>query len=547
MARGLALIAAIAVSLLAVSGAGGAATQQTPKRGGTVVIGGAPLREPACLNAYLQRCFITGNPMGLALRGPFSIGADNAYRPDLVSHVDYTITPPYTLTYHLRPEARWSDGVPIRARDFVFTHAALRSVKEEILEADARVYSRMRVTALDAKTVRVVLRSRFASWRGLFPYILPSHALRGEDFSKVWLSGINNPKTGGSIGSGPFLVESWARGRAVTFVRNPRYWRSHPPYLDRLVLRFCNPCAALADEQVGWMRAGEVDVLHSPVLSGAQVQELRALPGVSALVGRGVNWEHLDIRTGEGGHPSLRHKRVRQALAYGIDRAALARALHVQIDRRYPPSDSALFLTYSAPYQPNWRRYRRNQAEARRLLEREGCGRGTDGIYACDGRRLSLRLATLAANARREQTLKLIQGQLRQVGIEIVPVYAPGNVLFNQILPKGDFDLALFSWITFPDSPGASVGLYGCQGDQNYSGYCQRLVTRDLDQAQRVLDPARQADVLNRADVQLAKDVPVIPLFENPHVVAHSTKVRNVRPTAQVDPFVGVENWWLAD
>lgn len=85
-----------------------------------------------------------------------------------------------------------------------------------------------------------------------------------------------------------------------------------------------------------------------------------------------------------------------------------------------------------------------------------------------------------------------------------------------------------------------------CRGVQNFAGYCQRLLTSDLDQAQRILNPARQAAVLNRADAKLASDVPVIPLFENPQVVAHRTHVRNVRITAQLDPFVGVENWWLA-
>ena len=543
--------AAIVVSLLAVSGAGGAGAQ-TPKRGGTVVVGGAALREPGCLNAYLERCDSNlpnvGSLMGLALRGPFRIDpAANAYRPDLISGAEYTTTPPYTVTYHIRPEARWSDGVAITARDFVFTHAAVRSVTQELLEADAETYAIVRrVTAVDAKTVRMVLRSRYSGWRGLFPHILPSHALQGESFSRVWSNGIRNPKTGRPIGSGPFLVESWQRGRTVTFVRNPRYWKSHPAYLDRLVARFCEPCAAISDEQVEWMRAGEVDVLHSSQLSGTQVQELRSVPGVRALAVPGANWEHLDIRIGDGGHPSLKRKRVRQALAYGIDRAALARALHVQIDPRYPRSDNALFLTYSTHYQPNWRRYRYSPSNARRLLEQEGCRKAADGIYECDGRRLSLRLATLGGSARRRQTLELIQGQLRQAGIEIVPVYAPPNVLFTQIVPGGDFDLALFSWLTRPGSAGTMVVLYGCGAVQNFSGYCQRLVTRDLDQAQRILDPTRQAEVLNRADAQLARDVPVIPLFENPTVVAYRTRVRNVGITAQLDPFVGAEDWWLA-
>lgn len=158
-----------------------------------------------------------------------------------------------------------------------------------------------------------------------------------------------------------------------------------------------------------------------------------------------------------------------------------------------------------------------------------------------------LRLATLGANARREQTLELIRRQLRRAGIEIVPVYAPPSGLFGQILPNGSFDLALFSWLSYPDSPGGLVDLYGCGGVQNFSGYCQRLVTRDFDQARRNLDLARQAGVLNRADAQLARDVPVIPLFENPSVVAYRTSVRNVGITAQLDPFVGVENWWLAE
>ena len=248
---------------------------------------------------------------------------------------------------------------------------------------------------------------------------------------------------------------------------------------------------------------------------------------------------------GAGGHPALKRKAVRQALAYGIDRVALARAINGQFDARYPPSDSAVFLTNSPHYQPHWSRYRYRPAEARRLLEREGCRREPDGVYACDGRRLSLRLATIAGNARRQQTLEVIQRQLRQVGIEILPVYAPRDVLFGPILEGGNFDLILFSYLRFPDSPGTTVGLYGCGGVQNHAGYCQRLVTRDLDQAQRILDVNRQAQVLNRADAQLAKDVPVIPLFQNPYVVASDTNVRSVGLTAQLDPFVGVENWWL--
>ena len=197
--------------------------------------------------------------MGLALRGAFKVGPGFTWQYDLVSDVDFTTRPPFTLTYRIRTEARWSDGVPITAQDFEFTHDTLLGLPEEDRSGLGLEFVR-RVTAVDAKTVRVVLRSRYGGWRGLFSRVLPRHALRGEDFSTVWLSGLSDPKTGRAIGSGPFLVGSWQRGRAVTFARNPRYWEPHTSHLDRIVLRFCESCGDPVAEQIEWLRARELDL-----------------------------------------------------------------------------------------------------------------------------------------------------------------------------------------------------------------------------------------------------------------------------------------------
>ena len=60
------------------------------------------------------------------LQKPFDVGPDFTYEESLVSRVDYTRRRPFTLTYHIRPEARWSDGVPVTAQDFIFTLQAIR-------------------------------------------------------------------------------------------------------------------------------------------------------------------------------------------------------------------------------------------------------------------------------------------------------------------------------------------------------------------------------------------------------------------------------------
>ncbi len=88
--------------------------------------------------------------------------------------------------------------------------------------------------------------------------------------------------------------------------------------------------------------------------------------------------------------------------------------------------------------------------------------------------------------------------------------------------------------------------IFGCGGAQNYTGYCQRLVTAHLNQAERMLDERAQARVLNRADRGLASDVPTIPLYQGVLPVAYDTSVRNF-VFLPWNPLWNAENWWLAE
>lgn len=257
------IVAGLVAVALAASPAAGSA--QSPRAGGTVLLGG--FREPACLNVLLAKCYASGHPTGAlavlllaekVLEPAFYVGPDFTWRTRLVSSVTFTRKPPFTLTYRIHRRARWSDGVPITARDFVFTLRTKIARKADLPEFERPVVERVRsVRAVDAKTVRVVLKSRFASWRVLFGSILPKHALAGENLALVWSDGIVNPKTGRAIGSGPFLVQRWERGSRLTLVRNPRYWGPRPAYLDRLVL----PFRMGSNDPVEWFRSGEADVV----------------------------------------------------------------------------------------------------------------------------------------------------------------------------------------------------------------------------------------------------------------------------------------------
>ena len=423
------LAAAIAVSLLAVSGAGGAGAQ-TPKRGGTLVIRVLG-PEPACLNVLPMSCNQGGQAYWSekVLQKPFDVGPDFTYEESLVSRVDYTRRRPFTLTYHIRPEARWSDGVPITAQDFIFT---LRAIRRHATPEFRDLHSPIRsARAVDRKTLRVVLRPRSASWPDFFGNILPSHALRGSDLAQVWSDRIDDPRTGRAIGSGPFLVERLERGRQLVLRRNPRYWGPHPAYVERLVIRFALSATDPSDE----LRSGELDVAMG--VPPAVVPAVRRQPGMRLVTSTGINFEHLDVQLGPNAHPALRNKLVRRALAYGIDRTALVRQIWGEVDSSARALDSAVHLAQSRYYEPNWGAYRYRPAEARRLLEQAGCRRGADGIFSCGGERLSLRFVTSPVVSSRAQALPLIQAQLRAAGVEVVPVFAAPRGVLRPDPPAG--------------------------------------------------------------------------------------------------------------
>jgi peptide/nickel transport system substrate-binding protein len=537
-----ALAAAVVASLLAVSGAGGAATQQTPKRGGTVVIAGGI--HVACLNPLSALCgdrqasSSGGLPLELiqTLEGDFQTEPDLTYQPDLLSSVTWTRKPPYRLTYRIRPGARWSDGVPVTASDFVFSFKAFLKMFDLLFDDPLRTIRR--VQALDAKTFRVTLRSRSAQWHYFFFIVLPRHALVGQDLTSIWQKGIDDPSSGRAIGTGPFLVRSFDQlSGELTLVRNPRYWGPHKAYLDQIIFRD-------VQDPIEAIREGAVDLV--PDVPQGGVLELRQAPGVKVVAGPGRFWEHFEIRIGPGGNPLLRKRSIRQALAYGIDRAAIVRKLFGDVVPAAKPIDSAIFLKQSPNYRANWQIYSHRPAEARKLLERTGCRRGMDGIYVCGGERLSLRFVTTAGNPNRQRTLELVQAQLRRVGIEVTPVYAPPSALFGQILPSGDFDVILFA-LDFSQELFYRFSLFGCGGGQNYSGYCNAQVTRDLRASRFRLDQDARATPLNRVDVQMARDVPVIPLYQRPHFFAYRASLHGVRENLLEGLNWNSEDWWLAE
>jgi ABC-type transport system substrate-binding protein len=89
---------------------------------------------------------------------------------------------PQTITYQIRPDARWSDGTPISADDFIYLWQNSNGTNPKIDTVTTVGYDRIKqVTgSADGKTVTVVFNQNFADWQGLFVNLLPAHYMRRQ-------------------------------------------------------------------------------------------------------------------------------------------------------------------------------------------------------------------------------------------------------------------------------------------------------------------------------------------------------------------------------
>ena len=231
--------------------------------------------------------------------------------------------------------------------------------------------------------------------------------------------------------------------------------------------------------------------ISSPVM-GAQALELhrQRAPGIRIDSTLGGAWEQFAIRQGPGGHPALRKRLVRQAIAYGIDRAVIARAAaaldlasaaasrpldsvvslgaepvpRAELERVSPPAGPGAAAAPAGGLPPRSRRHLRLRRQPALAPLRDDCGRTATGAHG------EARAGSAAGGGDRGRPC------LRAV------LSRPG--LPNSLQVRGDFDVLLHAWFQGPETQGP-VNIFGCQQPRNYTGYCDRLVTRDLVDARR--------------------------------------------------------------
>jgi peptide/nickel transport system substrate-binding protein len=543
--RRLWLVAGAALAALAIAATGSARVSgpdsASAKKAGTLVFGAEQGGGPDwCLNLILDvDCAAFWNVMFQTpvIRGAFLFTPQFTYKPDLISR--YTLkTKPMRVTYYIRKNARWSDGVPVSGKDWRFTWqtAVNPKYKDHI---DPLGWEDIRSITGNGKVVNVTFKRNFAAWRGLFTYVLPQHALQGTDMLTVWNDCICNPKKGNApIGNGPFLLTRFDRGAGVTLTRNPRGWYGKRAKLDSIVFRFITN----TNSEIQAIRSGEVDAIYpQPQLALA---DLRNQSGLRVVTHLGLQWEHIEIQQGAKGNPLAKQKWLRQALITSINRSAAARALYGTLNPKVGVLNSLTRLTNEKTYNPkHFSKWNYNPAKVASMMNAHGCSKGGDGIYRCGGTKVSFDFASTTGNALRALAFTIFQDQAQKAGVELKNAFVPAGTLFGSKLPAHDFDLAMFTFLVTVD-PHYVVANFSCGSGPNYTEYCNRTVTNLLARSDRQLNMAKRLALVNKAGTIIGNDVPMIPLFQRPTYLVYKTSVKGMldNPSSQ-GPSFNAENW----
>jgi peptide/nickel transport system substrate-binding protein len=535
-----ALLAALAIAATGSARVNGSDSASAGKAG-TLVFGAEQGGGPDwCLNLILDvDCNAFWNVVFQTpvIRGAFLVTPDFKYKPDLISRYKLQ-TRPMRVTYYIRANARWSDGVQVTGKDWRFTWqtATNPKYKEHI---DPLGWEDIRSVTGNGKVVKVTFKKNFAAWRGLFNYVLPQHALAGTDMLTVWNDCICNPKKDNApISNGPFLLTRFDRGSGITLTKNRRGWYGKPAKLDSIVFRFITN----TNSEIQAIRSGEVDAIYpQPQLALA---DLRGQAGLRVVTHLGLQWEHIQIQQGAKGNPLAKQKWLRQALITSLNRSAAARALYGTLNPRVGVLNSVSRLTNERTYNPkHFNKWNYNPAKVNQMMNAHNCSKGGDGIFRCGGTKVSFDFASTTGNALRALAFTIFQDQAQRAGIELRNGFVPAGTLFGSKLPAHDFDLAMFTQIVTTD-PHYVVSTFSCGSPSNYMEYCNRTVTNLLGRSDRELNDAKRLALVNRAGAIMGNDVPVIPLFQRPTYFVFKTSVKGMvdNPTSQ-GPSFNAESW----
>ena len=428
-----------------------------------------------------------------------------------------------TYTFTLHDGVKFHDGRVLTSADVKYT---LDLVFSSEFGKSASFYEgtgadkRSLIKSVEAPDGRTVVVTLIKPWVGLLSNLVPVAIIPKDSYE----SQKEHP-----LGTGPFKFIRYDSAQQVCDVEAfPDYWEGAPK-LQQVRVRVISDMNALQAE----LQAGRVDIAPLPTsLSPDAVKRLESDPNLQVKVFSGSNVNLLTINTAS---PPLDNVKVRQALAYAIDRESLIKSLLLG----YGKIAHSIIPEESWAYSPG-QTYSYDPARAKQLLDEAGF-RDPDG----DGPRMRFdkpvvyKLSGSSVSGR--QYAGVIQNYLKEVGIPAEIQTPEQNTLLDE-LRRGNFQIAYTQWVGGNQDPIFYKDLFATseiptqtRTSRNRSRYSNKELDALLDEAVNTFDRQKSLELYKKIQDIVSRDVPVFPLWYQSNIVIAKKSVGNIQVNASGD------------
>ena len=485
-----------------------------PAYGDTLVEG--TIGEPSVLIPMLAGDSASHSVAGLVFNGLVKYDTDLSVIGDLAESWD--ISPDgLVITFHLRKGVKWADGTEFTADDVMFGYKTI--IDEKTLTAYKEDFLQVKkAEVLDKHTFRVTYEKPFApaltSWGNLV--VLPKHLLEGKDITKSELT--RNP-----VGVGPYKLTKWVPGQELILDSYRDYFEGRP-YIDRYVYRIIPDPATMFLE----LRAGGIDMMGlTPIQYTKQTENDFFRKNFQKFRYPVFSYTHMAFNLK---HPWFKDKRVRQAIAYAIDKQEI---VDVVLFGLGSPATGP-YVPHTWPYNPNVKKYEYNPEKAKQLLKNAGWeDHDGDGIIDRDGKPFTFTILTNMGNTLRKNTATIIQWRLAKIGIKVEIRALEWSTFVNEFIDKRRFEAVILGWQIGldPDQYDIWHSSKTREKEFNFVSFNNPEVDELLEKGRRTFDIEERKKAYFRIQEILAEELPYIFLYVPDATPIVHARFKGIRPS----------------
>jgi oligopeptide transport system substrate-binding protein len=452
-----------------------------------------------------------------------------------------------TYTFTLRANARWSNGDPVTAADFVASFKRMLSLKPAadyapflyiIQNAEAyhrghlEDFSQVGAVAVNEQTLRVTLEHPGMDFLAMLNHtaFFPVHVASIEKHGAADLRTTDWARPGRFVGNGPFVLKEWRRGQKITVAKSPVYWDAAKVRLNGI--EFYSFESRDAEERA--FRTGQLHLTEA--ISPAKIDAYRRNSPGLLRVDPYLGTEFYRINTAR---PFLNDVRVRRALSLAIDRkvitAKILRGVQSPAYAFTPPEmggGTGAGVEPGAGTKPRAIAGAEARAIAGTLADDPRTARAllTEAGYPGGRGAPVVELLFNSSESHRAVAEAVQEMWRRELGLTVRLINQENKTVLDA-RRTGDYQVLRSVWMADYIDPLSFLDIWKSSSGNNYTGWSDMTYDQLLYQAARTADKEARAALLQRAESVLLAQSPMIPLYHYAHVFLIRPSVKNWHPT----------------